>query len=214
MDIFETLRAAADAEKAASMSAYMRDQFAFLGVPKPEREKLSREFMKAIDKTVVDWGFVFNCWEQPEREFQYLACNYLLKVKAVLTSADIPSIKRLIVSKSWWDTVDSLDMLVGDIAKRCPELKDLLLSWSADEDIWIRRIAIDHQLMYKEDTDTCLLEQILVNNLGDKEFFINKAIGWSLREFSKTNPDWVRAFIETHRADMAALSIREASKYL
>ena len=214
MDIFETLRTAADAEKAASMSAYMRNQFAYLGIPKPEREKLSREFMKAIDKTVVDWDFVFTCWEQPEREFQYLACNYLLKVKAALTSADIPSIKRLIVSKSWWDTVDSLDMLVGDIAKRYPELKDLLLSWSTDENIWIRRIAIDHQLMYKENTDTYLLEQILVNNLGDKEFFINKAIGWSLREFSKTNPDWVRAFIETHRADMAALSIREASKYL
>jgi 3-methyladenine DNA glycosylase AlkD len=78
----------------------------------------------------------------------------------------------------------------------------------------LRRIAIDHQLGRKDKTDAALLAQIIENNLGQAEFFINKAIGWSLREYSKTNPDWVRAFIDEHRADMAGLSIREASKYI
>ena len=89
-----------------------------------------------------------------------------------------------------------------------------MLEWSTDEDFWVRRIAIDHQLCRKERTNTELLEKILVNNFGSSEFFINKAIGWSLRDYSKTNPDWVRNFVETHKDKMAKLSIREASKYL
>jgi 3-methyladenine DNA glycosylase AlkD len=83
-----------------------------------------------------------------------------------------------------------------------------------DENIWLRRIAIDHQLARKDKTDTALLEQIIVNNLGQREFFINKAIGWSLREYSKTNPDWVRGFIEQHKDGLSPLSVREGSKYL
>ena len=88
-----------------------------------------------------------------------------------------------------------------------------MLEWSTDEDFWVRRIAIDHQLCRKERTNTELLEKILVNNFGSSEFFINKAIGWSLRDYSKTNQDWVRNFVETHKDKMDKLSIREASKY-
>ena len=91
---------------------------------------------------------------------------------------------------------------------------DLLDRCYADEDFWVRRIAIDHQLCRKERTNTELLEKILVNNFGSSEFFINKAIGWSLRDYSKTNQDWVRNFVETHKDKMDKLSIREASKYL
>jgi 3-methyladenine DNA glycosylase AlkD len=89
-----------------------------------------------------------------------------------------------------------------------------MLRWSTDSDFWIRRVAIDHQIGRKEKTDETLLEAILINNFGSKEFFINKAIGWSLREYSKTNPHWVNKFIEKYRSQMASLSIREASKYL
>ncbi len=214
MDIFATLRAAANPEKAAPMSAYMRDQFSFLGIPTPERRKLSRDFLKAMSKEVIDWDFVRKCWEQPEREFQYLAKDYLSKLKSALTAAEIPKLRELAVQKSWWDTVDGLDVIIGDIALRFPEVNETLLQWSKDENLWLRRIAIDHQLGRKDKTNTQLLEQIIINNFGEKEFFINKAIGWSLREYSKTNPDWVRAFIERHRNEMAALSIREASKYI
>ena len=89
-----------------------------------------------------------------------------------------------------------------------------MLQWSTDEDFWIRRIAIDHQLLRKEKTNTQLLEQIIINNLGSSEFFINKAIGWSLRDYSKTNPDWVRDFINRYKERMDKLSVREASKYI
>jgi 3-methyladenine DNA glycosylase AlkD len=214
MTIYETFRAHADPEKAAQMSAYMRDQFPFLGIPTPERKKLSRPFLKEISKTAADWDFIFTLWEQPEREFQYFACEVLDKVKSVLTHADIQKLRRLAVTKSWWDTIDCLDRIVGDIALRYSEVNKTLLAWSTDENIWLRRIAIDHQLLRRDKTDTALLEKIIVNNLGSTEFFINKAIGWSLREYSKTAPDWVRAFIEQHRNGLSPLSIREGSKYL
>lgn len=214
MGIFEIFRSAANPEKAVSMSAYMRNQFPFLGIQTPERRRLSRDFLKTVSKTEVDWGFIFKCWQQPEREFQYLAMDYLAKRKPLLTACDVPNLRELILRKSWWDTIDGLDVIIGDIALRYPEVNDTLLKWSLDENFWLRRIAIDHQLARKEKTDTRLLEQIIVNNLGQTEFFINKAIGWSLRNYSKTNPDWVRAFIDRHGSKMAALSIREASKYV
>jgi 3-methyladenine DNA glycosylase AlkD len=135
-------------------------------------------------------------------------------VKATLTPADAPKIKEIAVLKSWWDTIDGLDRIVGNIALRYSEVNAVLLDWSLDPNKWLRRIAIDHQLPRKDKTDTELLARIIENNFGTDEFFINKAIGWSLREYSKTNPDWVRNFIERCRDHMSKLSIREASKYI
>ena len=212
MSIFETLKSAADPGQAVGMSAYMRDQFAFLGIPTPERKKLCLDFLKT--QKALDWDFIFQCWDQPEREYQYLAIDCLTKLKAQLISADIPNIQRLITTRSWWDTVDALDVIVGGIALQHPEVNDILLQWSTDDNIWLRRTAIDHQLTRKDKTDTVLLERILLNNFGQDEFFINKAIGWSLRDYSKTNPGWVREFIRRHRDKMASLSVREGSKYL
>ncbi len=214
MDIFERFRLAANPEKAAPMSAYMRNRFPFLGIATPERRRLSRNFFRGMDQGIVEWDFISECWRQPEREFQYLAVDYLSKMKAMLTAADIPRLRELAVQKSWWDTIDGLNVVIGDIALRCPGAKAILLEWSTDDNIWLRRISIDHQLMWKEKTDPVLLEQVIVNNLGQEEFFINKAIGWSLRQYSKTDPAWVRGLIERHRGRMAPLSIREASKYL
>ena len=97
---------------------------------------------------------------------------------------------------------------------RDKRIDELMLEWSQVVDFWVRRIAIDHQLTRKEKTNTALLEQIIVNNLGSDEFFINKAIGWSLREYSKTAPDWVRDFIGRYGDKMNKLSVREASKYI
>jgi 3-methyladenine DNA glycosylase AlkD len=103
---------------------------------------------------------------------------------------------------------------VGHIALKFPEVNETLLAWSVDENIWLRRIAIDHQLSRKEKTDTALLETVIKNNFGQTEFFINKAIGWILRQYSKTNPQWVKDFIDKYRDSLAPLSIREGSKYL
>ena len=105
-------------------------------------------------------------------------------------------------------------MIIGGIALKYPGINNVLLEWSVDENIWLRRIAIDHQLLRKEKTNIELLKKIIENNFEQTDFFINKAIGWALRDYSKTNPEWVRNFIEKNKEKMAKLSIREASKYI
>ena len=214
MTIFDTFYQAANPQKAIAMEAYMRNQFKFSGITAPERKILTRDFFKTIDRATIDWEFVQQCWEKDEREFQYLAIAYLTKVKQRLTVEDIPRLRQLIVTKSWWDTIDSLDKLVGYVALHHPTVEATLLDWSTDDNIWLRRVAIDHQILRKEQTNPVLLEKIICHNFGQNEFFINKAIGWSLRDYSKTNPEWVKTFIARHQDQMAPLSIREASKYI
>ncbi|MDR0622914.1 MAG: DNA alkylation repair protein [Treponema sp.] len=214
-ELFLTFQNHADSAAAKKMSAYMRNQFPFLGIPTPKRKILSREFYRNAGKAeAADWTFVNSCWKKGPREFQYLALGYLDLLKDRLTPEDIPGLKNLIVTKSWWDTIDGLDRIVGHIALSFPGLNKILLEWSLAENIWLRRVAIDHQLGRKEKTDTRLLERIIVNNFGQKEFFINKAIGWSLREYGKTNPRWVKDFLARHRARLAPLSLREGGKYV
>jgi len=212
--IFETYCVAADSQAAAKMSKYMRDMFPFLGIPTPKRRELSKPFLTLAKKEpAINWTFIDKCWEK-EREFQYLALDYLAVLAKLLGPEDISCLKKLATTKSWWDTIDCLDRIVGGIALNFPKVNSVLIEWSTDSNFWLRRIAIDHQLMRKEKTNTALLEQIILNNFGQTEFFINKAIGWSLREYSKTNPVWVQTFITTHRDKMTNLSIKEASKYL
>ena len=213
-ELVKELKAVANPDDAVAMKAYMKNKFEFLGVKTPARRKLTKTFLKQQTNLVIDWNFINEAWNYPYRELQYTALDYLEIRKKLLTPSDLPRLKKLAQTKSWWDTIDFLDRLVGSIIARFPETKATILSWSCDEDIWLRRLAIDHQLLRKEETDTELLEKILANNLGQTEFFINKAIGWALRDYSKTNPDWVKDFIERYRVEMAALSIREGSKYL
>ena len=202
-------------EQAQKMSKYMLNKFEYIGIKTPERRKIFKNFFNEYkNEEKIDWEFVNKCWENKYREFQYVAADYLKNMKDKLTIDDIPKFKQLILKKSWWDTIDNLDMTIGALALKDSNVNKILLEWSLDENIWLRRIAIDHQLLRKEKTDTELLEKILKNNLGQAEFFINKAIGWALRDYSKTNPNWVKNFIEKNREKMAKLSIREASKYL
>ncbi len=197
------------------MSKYMLNKFKHIGIKTPERRKIFKDFFKEYkNEKEIDWEFIDKCWENEYREFQYVAADYLKNMKEKLTIDDIPKFKKLILEKSWWDTIDNLDMTIGALALKDSNVNEILLEWSIDENIWLRRIAIDHQLLRKEKTDTELLEKILKNNLEQKEFFINKAIGWALRDYSKTNPEWVKNFIEENKEKMAKLSIREASKYL
>ncbi len=205
----------ADTENAFYMAKYMKNKFCFYGVKTPFRKKLFREFLKREKRTgKIDWEFIDKCYEDRHREFQYLAIDYLVEMKKVLCYDDVFKILTYIKSKQWWDTIDRFDRLIGDIGLVDSRIDTLMIVWSKDDDIWLRRLAIDHQLLRKEKTNTCLLEEILLNNLESDEFFINKAIGWSLRDYSKTNPDWVREFIDKNRERMCKLSVREASKYL
>ena len=213
-DIFQELKEVANPEDAIHMKAYMKDQFEFLGVKTPIRRKLSKVFFKKNSSPAIDWKFIHQAWENPYREMQYVVLDYLKLKQKFLTSNDLPKIKKLAQTKPWWDTIDFLCRSVGFICLHYPETKKFVLEWSRDEDFWLRRLAIEHQLLQKEETDVQLLEQILVNNLDQTEFFINKAIGWALRDYSKTNPDWVLEFIEKYKDRLSKLSIKEGSKYL
>ena len=212
--LLKELQNLANADDARAMKAYMRSRFEFLGVKTPARRKAAKAFFKKHGGADIDWRFVRQAWEHPFREMQYAALDYLETRKNLLYPGDLPQLKKLAQTKSWWDTIDFLDRLAGGIIAGFPETRPVILQWSRDEDIWLRRLAIDHQLLRKDQTDQHLLEQILVNNLNQTEFFINKAIGWALRDYSKTNPEWVKNFIRQHHGKMAPLSIREASKYL
>ncbi len=204
-----------DENQATQQERYMRNQFRFYGLQTPKRKALYKDFLKQEKKKKeIDWAFLDKCYQDEYREFQYLVTDYLKEMKKYLTYDDVPKIFNYIKQKQWWDTIDSLDRIVGNIGLKDNRIDNIMLKWSKDKDFWVRRIAIDHQLLRKEKTNTDLLEKIIVNNLGSDEFFINKAIGWSLRDYSKTNPQWVKNFIKKHQNQMAKLSIREARKYI
>ncbi len=149
----------------------------------------------------------------PEREFQYLAIDYMEKVKDLFTPEDMENIEKLLTTKSWWDSVDAINKVVGHIVMKYPQTKeDVILKWIKSDNIWLNRIAIIFQLKYKEKTDTVFLSNAILYNCETTEFFINKAIGWALREYSKTNKEWVKEFIDNN--NLSKLSIREGSKYI
>ena len=215
LEIIDCLEARADNVRALDMSKYMKNKFEFFGVGAVERNEIWKPYFKEAKKTKkIDWDFIEICFKHDKRECQYMAAYYLKYMQRFLVEDDISKLKELVLTKSWWDTVDILDKVIGSIIYNNKNLYPIILEWSKDDNIWLRRVAIDHQLLRKKNTDEQLLEKILINNLNHKEFFVNKAIGWALRDYSKTNPQWVRNFIEVHKENMASLSIREASKYL
>ena len=212
-EIFELFEQNKEEQKAAGMAAYMKNNFPFLGIPKPERTALSKAFLKKKKKEDgIDWDFVFECYDKAEREYQYLAVAYLNEVKDKLTYADISDLERVITTKSWWDTVDSIDKLAGEILKKDKRMRRTVIRWAKSENIWLKRTAINMQRHFKDDMDTTLLAEVIEMNMDTGEFFVDKAIGWVLREYSKTNKEWVSKFIETH--PLSKLSVREGSKYL
>ena len=202
-------------DNAGPMRKYMKDHFPFLGIKSPLRKELEKQFFKetGILKEEFNKDFVVGLWEKDEREYQYTAITYTGKFIKKLPKDAIQFLERLITTKSWWDSVDSITPLVGELARKYPELvEETINHWSVDDHYWLRRVAILFQLKYKQQTNEALLYDYMVKNADSKEFFLQKAIGWALREYSKTNPESVKAFIEGNQ--LAPLSIREGSKYL
>jgi 3-methyladenine DNA glycosylase AlkD len=214
--LLNLLREHAQADLAKQMEGYMKNRYRFLGIQSPLRRSLSLPLLKewGIYKLPIQVDFVRMLWDQEEREFQNVALDYLTKHVKQLEIGHMELLRELIVTKSWWDTVDGIAIgLVGNLASRYPELiSQYLVPWSTDENMWLRRTAILYQLHYKTRTDEQRLYEYIRLNAHSKEFFIQKAIGWALREYSKTNPSSVRHFIQSH--SLAKLSVREGSKYI
>jgi 3-methyladenine DNA glycosylase AlkD len=215
--IIDLFRANANPEQAIPMTAYLKNQFPFLGIQKPLRSQLQKAYIRELAKQpLLDETWIRTLWQQPEREFKYLAVDILQAKKDQLTPDHLPLIEYLITTESWWDSVDLLASNVfGLIAAKYPAvIQSHVIPWANLNlaNIWLARTAILTQLKWKSNTDTALLEQVIVRNKDTKEFFLNKAIGWALREYAKTNPDYVLHFVKTHR--LHALATREATKHL
>jgi hypothetical protein len=179
---------------------------------------IDRELLNRIIEWKEELGNVIQPKGRLEEDISYLNQDieaYPLKINHPRTHCSvfdifIPIVAHIIFCVYFY----RISPIIGDIGLKDKRVDELMLKWSVDEDFWVRRVAIDHQLGRKEKTNTDLLEKILTNNFGSKEFFINKAIGWALRDYSKTNPDWVRYFIGKYKNKMDKLSIREGSKYI
>jgi 3-methyladenine DNA glycosylase AlkD len=209
--------AAADQQRAAAMRAYMRDQFAFLGIPAPQQRLLGREVLAGLPRpTEADLDRVARaCWDLPEREYQYFACGWLRRHARICSAAFLDTARHLVVTRPWWDTVDALAAhLVGPLVTHHPELVSTMDEWILDDNLWLARTALLHQLAYKDATDEARLFRYCRLRADHRDFFIRKAIGWALREYARTAPDAVRAFVRTHEARLSPLSVREALKHL
>ncbi|WP_106967764.1 DNA alkylation repair protein [Streptomyces aurantiacus] len=210
-----TYAPAADPVRAADMRAYMKDIAPFLGLASPVRRDLARAVLAGTPRPdEADCAAIaLRCWELPEREYQYFAVDYLRRHVKRCSSAFLPVARHLVTTRSWWDTVDALAAhVVGGLVAADPGLRTAMDEWIEDDDLWVARTALLHQLRFKDATDTGRLFAYCARQARHPDFFVRKAIGWCLREYAKTDPDAVRDFVGRHRDVLAPLSVREALK--
>ena len=212
-DLIAAFAAAADPERAAPMARYMKDHFPFFGIPAPARRALHREVLGRWQPNETELvAFTDTLWARPERELQYAACDVLERGARRCSPALLDHLEEWITTRSWWDSVDSLAHAVGNLVRVHPELAAVMDAWIEADDFWLARVALIYQLSYKDATDSDRLFRYCTRRAGDPEFFIRKAIGWGLREYSKTDPGAVAAFVTAHEAELSPLSCREALK--
>lgn len=213
--IMEKFEANRNGELAIPMAAYMRNQFPFFGIKTPLRKQLLKEHFSEYTLPARENLFAeaWKIYRLPEREYQYAAIALMEKMQNSMVLDDLSLLQNFIEAKSWWDSVDSIaPRIVGHIVKNDRfGGEKIMLQWSQSENIWTNRSSILHQLKYKNQTDTDLLSHILLEHAASNEFFIQKAIGWSLREYAKTDPDFVYSFVNSH--SFKPLSKREALKH-
>ncbi len=215
--IVADFRAAKNDVNAAQMKAYMKDLFPFLGLKRPDRNLIQRNYLSKPQLPPIHElpDLLRHLWALDEREFQYLGLDILGKYNKQFEPEHIEHFEYLITNKSWWDTVDYLaSNSVGSLFKKYPELKEKWLNkWIASHNMWLNRTAILFQLKYKSSTDEGLLIKSIEAHISSTEFFHRKAIGWALREYAKTNPHFTRDFVQSH-PELSGLSKREALKNL
>ncbi len=199
------------------MAAYMKDRYPYLGVKTPARRAASKKLVRTADNWDLDAvvGLVDKCWEQPEREFQYVGCDVVSRQAKRFGPDRLPELRRWVSTKSWWDTVDALASHgVGTVTRAHVESAREMEMWVLDENIWIARTAILHQLRWKAATDEDQLFRLVLARADETEFFLRKAAGWALREYAKFAPDSVRRFVAEHEDELSALTRREALRHL
>lgn len=212
--IINSFSSHANQKDAIPMKRYMKNQYEFFGIQSKQRKELQREVMKKENLPALNQieGIVRELWALPQREYQYFAMELIEKYVSKVDKTFVSLFEYMILNKSWWDTVDMIAArLVGPVFRRYNELiVPYTEKWMYYGNIWLQRSAILFQLKYKKDTDTELLFNYIQALADSKEFFIQKAIGWVLREYSKTDPKAVIQFVKS--VSLAPLSKREALK--
>ncbi|GAD16288.1 DNA alkylation repair protein [Lentilactobacillus otakiensis] len=202
-------------ENQAPMERYMRNQFKFLGLKTPQRKAASKDFVRESKQLSIPEVMreIATLYDREEREYQYVAIDIAYANVKRLSFADIQTLTQYIQVKSWWDTVDTWRKVFGTFVVLHPvEKRRVFELFYQHPNFWMRRVSIILQLLEKNTLDTDLLTKAIVYDIDTDEFFIQKAIGWALRNYSKFNPDWVRNFVANH--DLSKLAVREGTKYL
>ncbi len=216
-DVVEAFEKRSNSEYAEKMAAYMRNKFEFFGVKSDERKLIQKEFFPKLNQEISvenRWDIVRELWDKPERECLYFALDWINTFKInSLRKEDIAEIHFLITNQSWWDSVDGIasNILGKYNTQFAKNQSEWLNDWRESDNFWLRRSCIIHQLKYKNKTDFELLKLLIIENKYDKEFFIQKAIGWSLRQYAKFQPELVKEFVE--QENLQGLARREALKH-
>ena len=214
MELRSALEAMADPTRAAAMAAYMKDRFAFYGAGSADRRRVQRPFVAEAlaEGPVATIDAARALWLEPERELQYVGCDLLRRADRRLPASALGEVRDLVASKSWWDTVDSLAKVVGNLVLAHPELAPQLDAWVIDDDLWVARAAILHQLAWKERARPEVVFTYCEARMEATDFFLRKAIGWALRDLARTYPEEVWTWVDDH-PELSGLSRREATKH-
>jgi len=200
------------------MQAYMKSTMPYYGVTSPQVDAVCKKVFAANPfPSCVEWqAAILELWRRARfREERYVAIRLVsLKRHRECWSPELmPMLEEMIVSGAWWDYVDALAHVVGELLRSHPkEIRPVMRAWSMDADLWKRRVSILCQLTFKRDTDLELLYANIEPNLADRDFFIRKAIGWALRQYAWTDPKEVARYVREHEAELSGLSRREALK--
>lgn len=204
-----------DASHAAGAKAYLLNQFDFFGLTAPSRREITKPyFKKGLPPFEQVEQIVHDCFAHPNREMQYAAIELLAAYKKEWNKNTIHLIEYILTNKSWWDSVDhAATDLTGPYFRLFPaQIKKVTGNWNRSSNFWLQRSSLMFQKAYKKDTDQLLLSKYILRLATSKEFFVQKAIGWILREYSSTNSEWVKTFVQSHQ--LSTLSKREALKRL
>lgn len=222
VDVLDAVRAEllarADPVRAAGVQAYMKSSLPSLGIRVPQVRQLTLAAAAAHPFASAGQlrSTVLELWRTAAaREERYAAID-LTGLRMVAGDPQmLPLYEEIIRTGAWWDFVDGVaHRLFGLLQSHRPMMTAILLDWSKDADFWIRRASITSQLKAKARTDKDLLRAVIEPNVGDQEFFIRKAIGWALREYAKTEPEWVRGFVAELGTQLSPLSRKEALRNL
>jgi len=209
---------AANPDDDLPMQAYMKSEIPFRGVKTPVRRQIFKRLFKEypINSLEEYERVIRELWDASYREERYAAIAIALCFKEYIILESLPLYRMMIETGAWWDFVDEIAAhLIGTLLRKYPEvMKHMLRKWIKDEHIWIRRSAILAQIRFKEETDSEMLFTFCEACLDEKVFWIRKAIGWALRDYSKTNPDAVREFVKKYIDRMSGVTKREAVKYI